>query len=167
MALPLKQKKIDAQNNAQLILSATRNWAWSIMAGSCKASRSRYVDMWNECFDQLGDKNLGLLWGSFMRHLTIEGEVKFLLGCSGCGRKTKDEAALLDCLAAHQTGNKDYAYKLVGRWFSGEAQWKADALIEAFADQLSLKGFALHSAAGERGVSKSFTARETSQKHIN
>lgn len=144
MNMPLKTTEINSRKTSQLILSATRSWVWAIMAESCRTARGRYVHMWNECFEQIGDKSLAMMWGSFLRHLTLEGNAKFLLGCSGCGRASKDEAILLDCLALHQSGNKDEAYKMLSRWFEGEAQWKADALIEAFADQLSLKGFLIN-----------------------
>ena len=129
-----------------LVLQATRSWVWAIMADACGTARSRYVRMWEDSFELIGSREAARIWSSFMRLLSLEGNAKFLIGCGGCGRPSIDERALLRCLAAHQAGQKREAAHLLEHWFDGESLWKADALAEAFADQLSLKGF--HMAYG-------------------
>lgn len=80
---------------------------------------------------------------------------------------SEDEAILMDCLALHQSGDKDEAYKMLGRWFDGEAQWKADALIEAFADQLSLKGHLLGDNCHGIPSSQVGAPHDTALKRLN
>lgn len=143
MNMPMKQADVMGYRNATLVLTATRSWVGAVMSRSCRSARDRFLGMWNDCFDQLGDPELANIWGSFMRHLTIDGKATFMLGCSGCGRSSEDENILLNCLSAHQRGQKVEAYGMLERWFEGEALWKADALAEAFADQLSLHGYVL------------------------
>lgn len=132
-----------AQKSATVVVTATRAWVWSIMAQACETSRGRYVRLWDDCFDRLGGASMVKLWGSFMRHLSINGKAQFLLGCHGCGRLSEDEGYLVQCLAAHQHGLKREACGILERWFEGEALWKADALAEAFADELSRQGHSL------------------------
>ena len=143
MNMPMKQAEVMGYRNAMLVLTATRSWVGAVMSQSCGRARSRFVGMWDDCFDQLGDPELANIWGSFMRHLTIDGKATFMLGCSGCGRSSEDENILLSCLSAHQRGQKVEACGKLERWFDGEALWKADALAEAFADQMSLQGYVL------------------------
>lgn len=147
MNLPMNQPHISGLEASRLLTKATRSWVWATMAEACNTARGRYVDAWNICFDtlnsQAGDKELASLWGAFMRHLTISGTARFVLGCEGCGRVSEDEQLLLHSVAAHQCGAKKEACDALGKWFAGNALWKADALVEAVADQLSVQGYIL------------------------
>ncbi len=143
MNMQVKHSEVMGYRNATLLLTATRSWVGAVMTQSCRGSRRRFVGMWDDCFEELGGAELANIWGSFMRHLTLDGRSTFLLGCSGCDASSEDEAILLQCLVAHQHGHKIGACKMLERWFEGEALWKADALIEAFADQLSIQGLPL------------------------
>lgn len=150
MNMPMNQTDAAGRRAAEIVTTATRSWVWAIMADACRTARGRYVDLWTDCFDKLGSRELSMMWGSFMRHLSIEANAKFLLGCAGCGRVSEDERILLKSLAAHQQGLKREASQMLERWFSGEALWKADALVEAFADQLSLHGHRLPYVLNDR-----------------
>ena len=166
MNMQMKPSDVLGYRNALLVITATRSWVRAIMAKSCQSSRNRdrFVGMWNDCFEQFGDPELANIWGSFMRHLTIEGRATFLLGCSGCGRNSEDENLLLNCLSAHQQGEKIAACDVLERWFEGEALWKADALAEAFSDQLSLHGFTLPRTSKQATAGCSHPSEQSTRK---
>lgn len=167
MNMPMSQTNTSGHEAARIVVTATRSWVWAIMADACRTARGRYVDLWNDCFDKLGSRDLSLMWGSFMRHLSLDANTKFLLGCSGCGRTSEDEQTLLNSLAAHQQGYKKDACTLLERWFSGEALWKADALVEAFADQLLLHGHTLPYALDDHATRQLLGHKNTRNDRLN
>lgn len=143
MNQPARYESDTNSETAHLVIRATRSWVRAIMSDACSKARCWHLHIWDDSFDMVGSREAPHIWSSFMRLLSLEGNAKFQLGCGSCGRASVDEQVLLHCLASHQQGRKPEAMALLGRWFSGAALWRADALIEAFADQLSLKGFHL------------------------
>ncbi len=154
MNMPMNQPYVSGLEASRILTKATRSWVWATMAEACNTARGKYVDAWHTCFDtlrgrtdgQMGETELASLWGAFMRHLTITGTARFLLGCEACGRGSEDEKLLLGSVAAHQRGAKKDACTILEKWFVGAALWKADALIEAIADQLSVQEYMLPTA---------------------
>jgi hypothetical protein len=128
---------------AYLVIKATRAWVHAIMASACSSARCWHLRIWDETFDAVGSTEASHVWSSFMRHLSLEGNAKFKLGCGSCGVASQDEQALMQCLAAHQKGRKTEALAILDQWFSGDCLWKADALAEAFADHLTVKRLCL------------------------
>ncbi|WP_262694449.1 hypothetical protein [Kordiimonas aquimaris] len=128
------------------ILRAMRSWVRAILASSCSKTRSWHAQVWQESCAAFGSGDAVSIWGTFMAHLCTESSVTFQQGCAGCGRVSDDENALLQCIAAHQTGSKQKANMILQKWFKGEALWQADALVEAFADHLSQRGLIIPSS---------------------
>jgi hypothetical protein len=134
---------------AMLILRATRSWIRALQPGASKSTRDCYVAIWNESFQELGSMEAKTIWGNFMQHFCQNISRPFTLGCRGCGKVSEDEYLLLTCIAAQQQNKPYHAVHSLKQWFDAPALEKADAITEAFADQLSICGYHLPRSAGD------------------
>jgi hypothetical protein len=128
---------------SHIILRATRSWVRALEPSASKQTRDCHVAIWNDSFVLIGKSDAKILWGNFMQHLAKTATSPFVLGCRGCGRVSQDEYYLLQSIAGHQYNNSKLVRRNLQRWFKGQALVKADVITEAFADQLSAKGFTL------------------------
>ncbi len=134
---------------SRIILRATRSWVRALEPSASKQTRDCHVAIWNDSFALIGKSDAKILWGNFMQHLAKTATSPFVLGCRGCGRVSKHEYSLLQSIAGHQRNNNKLVQSNLKLWFKGQALLKAEVITEAFADQLSTKGFTLATSSDD------------------
>lgn len=126
---------------ADLIILATRSWVRAAFKEKHGQDREWYKKAWDSCFEVVGSSAAAKIHDAFLKHFSRLGKKQFVLGCACCGRVSADERRLVDMIRALQEGDLEAAQDTLSYWFDNEAMWEAEALCEAFADQLAINGF--------------------------